>query len=90
LLFNKNSVIMSITKNEAEEKVKKAIEKIRPYLNRDGGDVELLEVTDDFIVKVRLTGACHGCPFSMMTLKAGIEEAIRNEFPEMKQLISVG
>lgn len=80
---------MSITKNEAQEKVKKAIEKIRPYLNRDGGDVELVEVTDDFEVKVRLTGACHGCPFSMMTLKAGIEEAIRHEFPELKRLISV-
>jgi len=79
----------NITKNEAQEKVIKAIEKIRPYLNRDGGDVELVEITDDFVVKVRLTGACHGCPFSMMTLKAGIEEAIRQEFPEMKQLISV-
>lgn len=66
-----------------------AISEVRPYLNADGGDVELVEITPDNIVKVRLTGACDGCPFSMMTLKAGIEQAIRKKFPEMKELVAV-
>ena len=66
-----------------------AISEVRPYLNADGGDVELVAVTPDNIVKVRLTGACDGCPFSMMTLKAGIEQAIRKKFPDMKELLAV-
>ena len=66
-----------------------AISEVRPYLNADGGDVELVDITPDNIVKVRLTGACDGCPFSMMTLKAGIEQAIRKKFPEMKELVAV-
>jgi Fe-S cluster biogenesis protein NfuA len=66
-----------------------AINEVRPYLRADGGDVELVEVTPDNSVKVRLTGACDGCPFSVMTLKAGIEQAIRNKFPDMKELIAV-
>lgn len=66
-----------------------AISEVRPYLNADGGDVELVGVTPDNIVEVRLTGACDGCPFSMMTLKAGIEQAIRKKFPEMKELVAV-
>lgn len=70
-------------------KVNKAIESVRPYLNADGGDVELVEITDDRTVKVRLTGACDGCPFSLMTLRAGIERAIRAEYPEMNELIAV-
>ena len=71
------------------KKVNAAIEMVRPYLKADGGDVELVDVTDDLSVKVRLKGACEGCPFSMMTLKAGIEKAVRTKFPEMKELISV-
>jgi Fe-S cluster biogenesis protein NfuA len=71
------------------QKIQSAINEVRPYLNADGGDVELVEVTEDLIVKVRLVGACDGCPFSMMTLKAGIEQAIRSKFPEMKELVSV-
>jgi Fe-S cluster biogenesis protein NfuA len=70
-------------------KIQSAINSVRPYLIADGGDVELVEVTDDMIVKVRLVGACHGCPFSVQTLKAGIEQAIRSEVPEVKGLISV-
>lgn len=76
-------------KKEILEKVTSAIEMVRPYLKADGGDVELVEVTDDLDVKVRLTGACDGCPFSIMTLRAGIEQAIRMKFPELKELISV-
>jgi len=71
------------------KKVNKAIETVRPYLRADGGDVELVDITSDLSVKVRLTGACEGCPFSYMTLKAGIEQAIRSEFPDMKELIAV-
>jgi Fe-S cluster biogenesis protein NfuA len=77
-------------KSEVAKKVRHAIDSVRPYLIADGGDVELIEITDDLIVKVRLTGACNGCPFSIQTLKAGIEHAIRNEVPELKELISVG
>jgi Fe-S cluster biogenesis protein NfuA len=71
------------------EKIASAISEVRPYLKADGGDVELVELTPDNTVKVRLTGACDGCPFSMMTLKAGIEESIRKKFPEMKELLAV-
>jgi len=70
------------------ERVSKALEKIRPYLQSDGGDIELLEISDDLSVKVKLTGACHGCPFSMQTLKAGVEQAIMKEVPEIKRVVS--
>jgi Fe-S cluster biogenesis protein NfuA len=78
-----------LAKDSIIKKVTKAIETIRPYLITDGGDVELIEVTSDLIVKVKLIGACDGCPFSMQTLKAGIEQAIRKEVPNLKELISV-
>jgi len=71
-----------------KDRVIKALERVRPYLQSDGGDIELLEVTDDFSVKVRLKGACHGCPYSMQTLKAGVEQAIMKEVPEIKRVIS--
>jgi Fe-S cluster biogenesis protein NfuA len=71
------------------ENINAAINEVRPYLKADGGDVELVDITPDNTVKVRLTGACDGCPFSIMTLKAGIEQAIRKKFPEMKELIAV-
>lgn len=77
------------SREETIQKIGEAISEIRPYLNADGGDVELVDLTEDNTVKVRLTGACDGCPFSMMTLKAGIEQAIRKKFPEMKELLAV-
>jgi Fe-S cluster biogenesis protein NfuA len=58
-------------------------------VSKQEADVELVEISDDLIVKVKLIGACDGCPFSVQTLKAGIEQAIRNELPELKELISV-
>lgn len=70
------------------ERVMKALERVRPYLQSDGGDIDLVDVTDDMTVKVRLTGACHGCPFSMQTLKAGVEQAIMKEVPEVKRVVS--
>ena len=79
----------SYPQEEIIEKINSAINEVRPYLNADGGDVELVELTEDMTVKVRLTGACDGCPFSIMTLKAGIEQAIRKKFPEMKALLTV-
>jgi len=72
-----------------KEKIEAALEKIRPFLQRDGGDVELVEVTEDGEVKVKLTGACGGCPMATMTLKHGVERAIREDVPEIKSVVSV-
>jgi Fe-S cluster biogenesis protein NfuA len=70
------------------ERVEKALDKIRPVLQRDGGDVDLVDVVDG-VVKVRLTGACGGCPMSQMTLKNGIEQVIKKEIPEIVGVESV-
>ena len=72
-----------------KEKVQKAIDLIRPSLQADGGDVELVDVSVDGIVKVRLTGACHGCPMSQMTLKMGIEKIIKTQVPDVKEVLAV-
>lgn len=72
-----------------KEKVEAALAKIRPALQADGGDVELVEITEDKIVKVRLKGACQGCPMSQMTLESGIKTAIMREVPEVKEVIAV-
>lgn len=71
-----------------KEKVEQAISKIRPMLQRDGGDIELVDVTADGVVKVKLTGACGSCPMSMMTLKMGVESALKKEIPEVKEVVS--
>jgi Fe-S cluster biogenesis protein NfuA len=71
-----------------KEKVVKALNRVRPYLQNDGGDIDLIEITEDLTVKVKLTGACHGCPFALQTLKAGVEQAIMQEVPEIKKVIS--
>ncbi|MFW6005555.1 MAG: NifU family protein [Desulfonatronovibrionaceae bacterium] len=67
-----------------KERVMEVLDKIRPSLQADGGDVELVDVDDKGIVKVRLTGACKGCPMSQMTLKNGIERLLLKEIPELK------
>ncbi|PKN76757.1 MAG: hypothetical protein CVU51_17300 [Deltaproteobacteria bacterium HGW-Deltaproteobacteria-1] len=72
-----------------KEQVQKAIDKIRPGLQADGGDVELVDVSADGVVRVKLTGACHGCPMSQMTLKMGIEKVIKQEVPSIKEVVSV-
>lgn len=69
--------------NELTKKVEDALEQIRPYLQADGGNVSLVEITDERIVKLELQGACKSCSMSMMTLKAGIEETIRRSVPEI-------
>jgi Fe-S cluster biogenesis protein NfuA len=71
-----------------KDRVLKALERVRPYLQSDGGDIEFVDVSDDMTVKVKLTGACHGCPYSLQTLKAGVEQAIMKEVPEVKKVIS--
>ena len=71
------------------EKIEQALEKVRPMLKADGGSVELVEVSQDGIVKIKLTGACGSCPFSSMTLKNGIERLIRQDVPQVKQVIAV-
>jgi len=72
-----------------KEKVAKVIETIRPMLQADGGDVELVEVTTDGIVKLRLTGACGGCPMSTYTLRMGIERRLKEAIPEVKTVEQV-
>ena len=72
-----------------KEQVEAVLNKIRPALQADGGDVELVEVTPEGVVKVRLQGACAGCPMSQMTLKLGIERTLREEIPGVKEVVSV-
>jgi len=72
-----------------KEEVKDVLDQIRPGLQADGGDVELVEITEDGIVKVRLVGACHGCPMSTLTLKNGIERTLKKKLPEVKEVVSV-
>ncbi|MFI5330159.1 MAG: NifU family protein [Desulfobaccales bacterium] len=71
-----------------KQTVQQALAKIRPMLQRDGGDIELVDVTDG-IVKVRLTGACKGCPMSQMTLKQGVEKLLMKEVPGLKEVQAV-
>lgn len=71
------------------DRVQATLDRIRPVLRADGGDVELVEVTGSGVVKVRLRGACQGCPMSRMTLKNGIERTILKEIPELKSVEAV-
>lgn len=72
-----------------KEKVQDAINRIRPNLQADGGDVALVDVDENGVVKVKLLGACHGCPMSQMTLKMGIERYLQKEVPGVKQVVNV-
>ena len=74
---------------ELREKVLKILEEIRPQLRYEGGDVELVEVSSDGIVKVHLLGACAGCPMSSVTLKSGIERILKEKIPEIKEVLAV-
>ncbi|UCG10538.1 MAG: NifU family protein [Dehalococcoidia bacterium] len=71
------------------EKVEAILDKIRPHLQADGGDVELVDVDDDGVVKVRLQGACMGCPMSTITLQQGIARILKEQIPEVKDVIAV-
>ncbi len=72
-----------------QKKVQSVLDKVRPALQMDGGDVELIKVRDDNVVEVRLQGACGSCPMATMTLKHGIEKTLQDEIPEVKEVVSV-
>jgi len=72
-----------------EERIKKALDNVRPFLQADGGDVELVNVSNDGIVKVKLMGACSSCPMSQMTLRAGVERALIREVPGIRRVEAV-
>lgn len=70
-------------------KVKISLDKIRPYLQADGGDIELIDLTDDYRVEIKFTGACAGCPYSVQTLKGGVEQSLIKEVPEIVEVVAV-
>ena len=72
-----------------EEKIRAALEQVRPSLQADGGDVEYVSTSEDGVVSVKLTGACGGCPMAEMTLKLGIEKFLKKEVPEVKEVVNV-
>ena len=74
---------------ELTGKIENVIEQIRPYLQQDGGDIKFVELTDDNIVNVELQGACGSCPYSMMTLKNGVETAVKKAIPEIQSVESI-
>ncbi len=76
-------------KEKLIEKIELSLAKVRPYLQNDGGDISFVELTDDNTVKVKLEGACYGCPYSLQTLKAGVEMTIKKDIPEIKEVIAV-
>ncbi|HSV76164.1 MAG TPA: NifU family protein [Bacteroidales bacterium] len=77
------------SKSELIKKVESVIDQIRPYLQADGGNIRFVELTDDNVVNVELLGACGSCPMSQMTLKAGVEQAVRKAIPEIKSVESI-
>ncbi len=74
---------------ELTGKVENVIEQIRPYLQQDGGDIQFIELTDDNVVNVELLGACGSCPYSLMTLKSGVETAVKKAIPEIQAVEAV-
>ena len=70
-------------------KIEGALEEIRPFLEQDGGDMHFIELTDDWVVKLKLVGACSSCSISMMTLKNGVEVAIKQAVPEVKEVVDI-
>ena len=74
---------------EIENRIKEVLEQLRPYLQADGGDLALAEITDDMVVKVKLVGACGSCPMRTMTLKAGVENTLKRQVPEVKSVEAV-
>ena len=82
-------MIQQVDIESTREKVLKALEGVRPYLNSDGGDVRLHNITDELVVELELLGNCETCEMSNMTMKAGLEQAIRKAAPEVKEVLSV-
>jgi len=73
---------------ELKEQITKLLEDVRPYLQNDGGDIELVEITDDLVVVVNLLGACGTCPTSIITLKMGVENYLKSKIPEIKEVVN--
>lgn len=80
---------MTEQKEATIKKVQNVIEQVRPFLQQDGGDIKFIELTDDNVVMVELTGACGSCPYSTMTLKNGVETAIKKAIPEIKSVEAI-
>ncbi len=78
-----------ITDKKIIDKVEEALNQVRPYLESDGGNIRLIEVTDNYVVKVKLLGACGDCQVSMMTLKAGVEQAVKKLLPQVKEVVDI-
>ena len=78
-----------ITDKKILSKIEFALEEIRPFLEADGGDINFVELTDDWVVKVKLIGACSSCSISMMTLKNGVEMAVKRAVPKVKEVIEI-
>ena len=79
------------TENKAqiEKKVRNVLDQIRPYLQQDGGDIEFVNITEDYILNVELQGACGSCPYSIITLKNGVESAVKKAIPEIKSVEAI-
>lgn len=75
--------------NEVENKIQSALDEIRPYLQSDGGDIEFIDINDNFEVRVQLKGACGNCPMSLQTLKLGVEKTIQKNVPQVKKVIAL-
>ena len=75
--------------DEIKEVIGEKLQEVRKFLQRDGGDLELVEITEDYTVKVRLQGACHGCPAAMHTLKFGVEKYLKERIPQVKEVQAV-
>lgn len=80
---------MLVMNNELKSKVESALESMRPFLAADGGDMELVNITDEMVVELRLLGSCKDCNMSEMTLKAGVEEAVKRVAPEVTAVVAV-
>ena len=78
-----------LKKSDLLIRIEQSLETMRDFLRADGGDVELIDIEDDMIVKIRLLGQCRSCSMSVMTMKAGIEEAVRKAIPEVKEVIAI-
>ena len=80
---------MDDDRKKLNQKIINVIDQVRPYLQQDGGDINFIEVTDDNVVNVELTGACGSCPFSTMTLKNGVEATLRKVIPEIEEVVAI-
>jgi len=80
---------MDDSREKLNQKVINVIDQVRPYLQQDGGDINFIEITEDNVVNVELTGACGACPFSTMTLKNGVEATLKKVIPEIKEVVAI-